>query len=428
MNPIVQTQGDRLVKVGCIIDNHVHADGNIDDISLASTLGFDSGLTSAAPTSDGAPLFNTTGTAPRVAMRIVDVGRTSAAAGSVTDVALGQNLELQITLEPADSAYDIRATNLIARSDTGHSSILLLDPKGCATDASVFPAMMRRTEGGTRILFARFHAFKFAGSGYVNFEVVIRFCRGECEPEQCNTPKRSGKRRRRSSGMEIRYGEPIAVIAGAQERKRPARVYGGTSTAIADDVHRQNVTEHNQIRVDSNEVISQRVLGQIAGEIEAADVRQQQNGGHAKRVLPAEPTLAAVPLRLQLSVRVPEAATAGNSESLIYGESTAGGADVVQLAGVGGVGGADVGNANFMCINRTFVILLGVLWLLLQVIVLAVCGVCVRRYKRLANAEDDQRELQKAAMAENFGFGSSVDMHRRVRWADQGRSRVLMYT
>lgn len=421
MNPLVQTQGDRLVKVGCIIDNHVHADGNIDDISLASTLGFDAGLTSAAPTSDGAPLFNTTGTAPRVAMRIVDVGRTAASAGSLTDVALGQNLELQITLEPADSPYDIRATNLIARSDTGHSSILLLDPHGCATDASVFPAMLRRTEGGTRLLFARFHAFKFAGSGYVNFEVVIRFCRGQCEPEQCHTPKRS----RRSPGMDIRYGEPIAVIAGAQERTRPARVYGGASAAIDDDVHRQNVTEHNQIRVDSNEVISQRVLGQMAGEIEAADVRRQQHGGHAKRVLPAEPTLAAVPLRLQLSVRVPEASAAGNSESLIYGESTAGAADVVQLAGVGG---ADVVNANYMCINRTFVILLGVLWLLLQVIVLAVCGVCVRRYKRLANAEEDQRELQKAAMAENFGFGSSVDMHRRVRWADQGRSRVLMYT
>lgn len=40
MNPIVQTQGDRLVKVGCIIDNNLHDNGLIDDISLASSLAF----------------------------------------------------------------------------------------------------------------------------------------------------------------------------------------------------------------------------------------------------------------------------------------------------------------------------------------------------------------------------------------------------
>lgn len=407
----------------------MHADGHIDDIALASSLGVASGPTAGgggggASASAGAPLFNTTGTAPRVAMRIVDVGGGGegvAPAGTLTDVALGQNLELQITLEPADSPYGIRATNLIARSDTGHSSILLLDPHGCATDAAVFPHMRQRTEGGTRLLFARFHAFKFAGSRYVNFEVVIRFCRGECEPEQCAP----GTRRRRSSDMAVRYGEPIAVIAGAQERQRPERVFAPDS-ATDDDVHRQNVTERNQIRVDSNEVISQRVLGHIAGEIVAADVQrqqqQQQLNDDAGRVLPVV-TLAAVPLRLQLSVRVPEASTAANSESLIYGESA-----TVQLAtaGDGGAGGAGDGS-NYMCVNRTFVILVGVLWLLLQVIVLAVCGVCVRRYKRLANAEDDQRQLQKAAM-ENFGFGEGADAHRRVRWADQGRSRVLMYT
>lgn len=39
-NPIVQTQGDRLIKVGCIIDNNMHDNGMIDDISLGSSLTF----------------------------------------------------------------------------------------------------------------------------------------------------------------------------------------------------------------------------------------------------------------------------------------------------------------------------------------------------------------------------------------------------
>lgn len=40
MNPIVQTQGDRLAKVGCIIDNNLHENGMIDDIALGSSLAF----------------------------------------------------------------------------------------------------------------------------------------------------------------------------------------------------------------------------------------------------------------------------------------------------------------------------------------------------------------------------------------------------
>ena len=39
-NPIVQTQGDRLIKVGCIIDNNVQANGLIDDIALNSSISF----------------------------------------------------------------------------------------------------------------------------------------------------------------------------------------------------------------------------------------------------------------------------------------------------------------------------------------------------------------------------------------------------
>lgn len=75
---------------------------------------------------------------------------------------------------------------------------------------------------------------------------------------------------------------------------------------------------------------------------------------------------------------------------------------------------------NFLCVNRTFVILLCVMWILLQTILISVCCIMVRKYKRLAELEDDQRSLQR--IQHEFE-------NRKVHWADhQGSSRVLMYT
>lgn len=41
-NPFVQTQGDRLIKVGCILNNNTNSGGVPDDISLGSSIEFSS--------------------------------------------------------------------------------------------------------------------------------------------------------------------------------------------------------------------------------------------------------------------------------------------------------------------------------------------------------------------------------------------------
>lgn len=42
-NPFVQTQGDRLIKVGCILNNNNTNSGGVpDDISLGSSIEFSS--------------------------------------------------------------------------------------------------------------------------------------------------------------------------------------------------------------------------------------------------------------------------------------------------------------------------------------------------------------------------------------------------
>lgn len=275
---------------------------------------------------EGSLIFNTTGTAPRVALKVVDISENAL----INDVALGQNLELQISMTPADSAYDFRAVQLIARSNTGHSSILLLDNRGCPTDLSIFPKLQRRITNTSQILFGRFHAFKFAGSPYVNFEVVVQFCLTKCPPIVCGPNSKDIRRRRKRDILDgtmeapaVQFGKPLAVFGGATLRPL-------SYTRSDDNGPEQNVQpsiiEHNQIHVQSKEAVSQRILSEIADDIVAANVTQTSRSsfnGH-KRILKQ---LEEQPLQFQLNVRVPEST---NSESLIYGEG-----NNVLTAGIG---------------------------------------------------------------------------------------------
>lgn len=275
---------------------------------------------------EGSTILNTTGTSPRVALRVVDISQDS----QINDVSLGQNLELQISLTPVDSAYDFRAIQLIARSNTGHSSILLLDNRGCPTDLSIFPKLQRRVTNTSQILYGRFHAFKFAGSSYVNFEVVVQFCLSKCPVITCGPNSKDIRRRRKRDVLDgnleaptVRFGEPIIVFGGATQSPL---TYSRSEYVAPDQSGLPSLVEHNQIHVQSKEAVSQRVLSEIADDIVAANVTQTSrnsfNGN--KRVLKQ---LDEMPLQFQINVRVPDTT---NSESLIYGES-----NNVLTAGIG---------------------------------------------------------------------------------------------
>lgn len=79
-----------------------------------------------------------------------------------------------------EGPYDISAGHLVASSASGASSILLLDEMGCPSDPRIFPAMTRDTYNNKSLL-STFTAFKFPDSPRVRFDVVVKFCLGECE-------------------------------------------------------------------------------------------------------------------------------------------------------------------------------------------------------------------------------------------------------
>lgn len=130
---------------------------------------------------------------PKITLQIIDLAHDH----QTNDVQIGQSLELQIVAEYTQQQQrefatselpplpDFRATSLIAKTLDNKNFVHLLDKRGCPTDITVFPSLERIRTPTRNILKARFHAFKFAGTSMVNFDVKIHFCSNRCPEDNC---------------------------------------------------------------------------------------------------------------------------------------------------------------------------------------------------------------------------------------------------
>lgn len=145
--------------------------------------------------SEGSLHFNATDfyPIPKMSLQIIDLAHDH----QTNDVQIGQSLELQIIAEYTQQQQrdfatlelpplpDFRATSLIAKTLDSKNFVHLLDSRGCPTDVTVFPGLERIRTTSRNILRARFHAFKFAGTSMVNFDVKIHFCYNRCPEDNC---------------------------------------------------------------------------------------------------------------------------------------------------------------------------------------------------------------------------------------------------
>ncbi|XP_045495087.1 uncharacterized protein LOC123693872 [Colias croceus] len=175
-NPIIQTAGDRWVRVGCSPDGGARSYAKVDaTVSVHDTSR--PSLMSESSAEAGASAVFGAGAAPlsMYVVRTVTDGGTNA-------VSLGEPLELRI--ETSDDT-EIEAYHLVASSRMGDSSVLLLDSRGCPTGQVDFPSFTRSYVGNTQRLSARFKAFRFPNSHVVRFAIMVRFCENKCAPVNC---------------------------------------------------------------------------------------------------------------------------------------------------------------------------------------------------------------------------------------------------
>ncbi|XP_017046446.1 uncharacterized protein LOC108091652 [Drosophila ficusphila] len=358
-NPNVQTQGDRLIKAGCIQSNATTSLGvSVRDSSVDATehvpsaIALESSLEYAEHMfpHEGVVHYNSsTGPNPQpsISLQIVDLSHQH----ETNDVQIGQNLELQIVAEysPQQLAEhidiqlaplpDFRATSLVAKTMDNENYVLLIDERGCPTDPSVFPSLERVHLATKNMLRARFHAFKFSGTANVSFDVKIRFCVERCSPSNCASP--SWQRKRRQADQSARRPQDLRV-------QNP--VY-------------------------------------ISTVVDVAPEQEKSNQSTAQEELP---------LNYNIRVHGPDQT---NAKSYLYGER-----GVLLIAGID-----DPLHLDNVCINQSLLIALFIFWLICQVALLFGCGMVLQRYRRLAKLEDERRRLHEEYLEA-----------RRVHWADQG--------
>ncbi|XKL62628.1 hypothetical protein PGB90_002461 [Kerria lacca] len=191
-HPIIQTLGDRVVKVTCI------AEDSTDRLPrpLFNNITLDASFGVAEPsvqTSIVNEVPNATNVSPTARLRILDLGRGGAEA---SETVLGEELELRIDIYPPFNASVLRAGHLVASSGDERDSLLLLDWRGCPPDPSTFPAL---TAKAPNVLSAVFKAFRFPSSPILKFSLILTICDDICQPTDCGNGLTSwGKRKKRS--------------------------------------------------------------------------------------------------------------------------------------------------------------------------------------------------------------------------------------
>lgn len=218
-------------------------------------------------------------------MQIIDLNEKY----ETNDVQIGQNLEMQILAEPANTPYDYEVTSLTVKSTDHNTTVHLIDGNGCSVDAAIFPPLKKRVDSERNMLTTKFHAFKFAEGLVVSFDVKVRFCLFKCPSRNCT--ENVHRKKRQSIYQQQHYLQSIQV-------KNPLYV--------------------SSVGVDTAGTQLQGNEHDVDGEL-AAESEQQQ------KILDIE-----LPLNYKLHVHGPHKYVDSN-DAMIYGEN----GRVVFVSGIG---------------------------------------------------------------------------------------------
>nr|XP_022918554.1 uncharacterized protein LOC111427577 isoform X1 [Onthophagus taurus]XP_022918556.1 uncharacterized protein LOC111427577 isoform X1 [Onthophagus taurus]XP_022918557.1 uncharacterized protein LOC111427577 isoform X1 [Onthophagus taurus] len=207
-NSLVQTQADRVVRIGCIY-------GNSTKVVVGTGVNF----TTEYPGSGSVETLINSTNSPHVTMRIVDAETKQ----ELSESLVGQELELIIEAETSQE-YDISANHLVAMSDNLQDLIPLIDDRGCPTNLQVFPALIKTRDGNTTRLTAKFQAFKFTTSPIIRFSVVVQFCNGECPGVDCGDIARIRTKRETASSKVQNLSKNSYEIIGKQMTEVPLQL------------------------------------------------------------------------------------------------------------------------------------------------------------------------------------------------------------
>ncbi|XP_050532946.1 uncharacterized protein LOC126900950 [Daktulosphaira vitifoliae] len=225
-HPIIQTVGDRVTRLSCAMGSDSRYSPSSSGGQRPQNITLDATFGVAEPTihntvyNDGGFDSNgLIGSANVVAkMRILEVGHNDR---KVSEVTLGDELELRIDVNYPYNATKLRAGHLVASSGDGLDSLLLLDWRGCPPEPATFPVLEFMPPNS---MVARFKAFRFPSSPILRFSIMLTFCEQDiCQPNECDDGRVTlGRRRRAVSPTENKSKEvplQLAIVVRSIEEQ-----------------------------------------------------------------------------------------------------------------------------------------------------------------------------------------------------------------
>jgi len=124
---------------------------------------------------------------PNVIMRVSDDNGQD-----VKSAVVGDPLKMTWEILDQDSPYEIFVRDLVALDGTTDTELLLIDERGCPTDASIMGEVYH-SEKSDKLSYSDFDAFRFPTSDVVQFRAMITPCLPKCEPVQCDVLDYTGQ-------------------------------------------------------------------------------------------------------------------------------------------------------------------------------------------------------------------------------------------
>merc|ERR1719346_856576 len=124
---------------------------------------------------------------PNVVMRVADENGQD-----VQSAVVGDPLKMTWEILDQDSPYEVFVRDLVATDGATNTELLLIDERGCPTDASIMGEVYH-AESSDKLSYSDFDAFRFPTSDIVQFRAMITPCLPKCEPVKCDVLDYTGQ-------------------------------------------------------------------------------------------------------------------------------------------------------------------------------------------------------------------------------------------
>merc|ERR1719219_2362467 len=205
---------------------------------------------------------------PNVIMRVSDDNGQD-----VKSAVVGDPLKMTWEILDQDSPYEIFVRDLVALDGTTNTELLLIDERGCPTDASIMGEVYH-SEATDKLSYSDFDAFRFPTSDVVQFRAMITPCLPKCEPVKCDVLDYTGQTKAVDSFGRKKRSTSEVDLFGKRKRRaaNPEEMLVVQSLKIVDRYGKRN--KQKQLPSNENEEYSfanDHLANDITGDLIEGD-------------------------------------------------------------------------------------------------------------------------------------------------------------